>query len=69
MTSFTCSQCGAPAQMIDGSISRSCSHEGAGVAADLTATAYGSASFAENPPNKVEIALSRVLDFLNLRRV
>lgn len=55
--------------MADGSISRSCSHEGESVAANLTATAYGSASLANNPPNKVEIALSRVLDFLNLRRV
>ena len=69
MTHFTCSHCGAPAQMIEGKISRSCSHYDSGVAANLTATAYGSASFAENPPNKVEIALSRVLDFLNLRRV
>lgn len=69
MTNFSCSECGAPILILDGNVTRHCQHDHAPIIANLTATAYGSASFASNPPSKVEKAISRILDALKIRRV
>ena len=69
MTHFACSECGAPVSLSNGVLSRTCSHETASIIANLKATAYGSASLANNPPNRVEKAVSRILEVLNIRRV
>lgn len=69
MTRFSCYHCGAPIEVTEGATARSCGHEDSSIVADLKATAYGSASLANNPPNKIEKAVSRILDVLNIRRV
>ena len=69
MTRFSCSECGAPAALSNGILSRTCSHETASIIASLQATAYGSASLANSPPNRIEKAVSRILEVLNIRRV
>lgn len=69
MTRFSCAECGSPIGLYNGTLSRTCSHQHTAIIADLTATAYGSASLADNPPSKVEKAVSRILEVLNIRRV
>lgn len=37
---FTCSECGGPAAVVDGEIQRDCGHETAPIEANLSATVY-----------------------------
>jgi hypothetical protein len=37
---FTCSECGGPAAVVDGDIQRECGHEMASIEAHMSATVY-----------------------------
>ncbi len=41
---YTCTICNAPAEVNDGQITRTCEHDGGGIAASLKATVYGQGS-------------------------
>lgn len=47
---FTCATCKAPVEIVDGVAHRECSHDEAGIVADLSATATGEGT-ADAPPS------------------
>jgi len=61
---YTCGQCGAAVSYVDGSITRTCGHNDAGVLAHMVATAYGEGGASGTDTKSVKDAFVKLFSSL-----